>query len=95
MRCGWSCKNLGSEHGQAPHAFRIRVDGQLPTSWSDRLGGMDISIEWRGGRPVTELIGPLADHAALARVLERLNELHVALLLVEPIEPTDTTFDGP
>ena len=93
MRCGWPCQNLGSEHKGRPYAFRIRVEGQLPASWPNRLGGMDIAIEWRGGRgPVTELIGPLADHAALARVLERLSELHLPLLLVEPIEPTDTTF---
>ena len=92
MRCGWPCRNLESENVRGPSAFRIRVEGQLPASAADHWGGMDIAIEWRGGQPVTELRGPLGDHAALAEVLERLNELHVALLLVEPIEPTDTTF---
>ena len=86
MRCGWPCQNLGSEHRRGPYVFRIRVEGQLAASWPDRLGGMDISIEWREGRQVTELIGPLADHAALARVLEGLNELHLPLLLVRAVQ---------
>jgi len=90
MRCGWPCQDLGSENMRGPSALRIRVEGQLPASAADRWGEMDIAIEWHEGQPVTELRGAPGDHAALAEVLATLDELHLPLLSVEPVELADT-----
>lgn len=64
--------------------YRIRVEGTLEASWSDRLGGMTISHETSGeGPPTTTLVGELRDQASLAGVLSMLYELHCPVLLVE------------
>ena len=87
MRCGWSSINMASEKLEWPCTYRISLEGELDPSWSDRLGGMDSTIEWREGRgPVTVLLGPLRDQAALAGVLGTLAELRLPLLSVEAVE---------
>ena len=50
-------------HG--PAIYRIHVRGRLDASWSDRVGGMQVT-ETRGadGQPETILVGRLADQAA-------------------------------
>lgn len=41
---------------EEPRAYRIKVEGELSSSWSDRLGGLVITSERREGRrPVTVL----------------------------------------
>jgi hypothetical protein len=72
-----------------PCMYRISVEGELGSSWSDRLGGMDITVEQRereGEQPVTVLLGLLLDQAALAGVLEALYELHLPVLSVQAID---------
>jgi hypothetical protein len=67
-----------------PGDYRIRVQGFLDESWSERLGGLRItagSLEDQG--PVTELVGEVRDQAELAGVLNSLYELHLTLLSVE------------
>ena len=64
--------------------YRIRVEGSLDASWSDRLAGMTISSETSGEEsPTTTLVGELRDQACLAGVLSTLYELHCPVLLVE------------
>jgi hypothetical protein len=64
--------------------YRIRVEGNLEASWSNRLGDMTISHETSGqGPPTTTLEGELRDQASLAGVLSMLYELHCPVLLVE------------
>ncbi len=64
--------------------YRIRVEGSLQASWSDRLAGMTITHETSGeGPPTTTLVGELRDQASLAGVLSTLYELHCPVLLVE------------
>jgi hypothetical protein len=67
-----------------PGKYRIRVQGLLDESFSDRLGGLRIttcSIEDQG--PISELVGQVRDQAELAGVLNGLYELHLPLLSVE------------
>jgi hypothetical protein len=67
-----------------PGKYRIRVQGLLDESWSERLGGMRItasSLKDQG--QVTELVGQVRDQAELAGVLNSLYELHMTLLSVE------------
>ena len=64
--------------------YRIRVEGGLQVSWSERLGDMTISPETLDeGLPTATLVGKLRDQASLAGVLKTLYELQCSLLLVE------------
>ena len=70
-----------------PGSYRIRVQGFLGESWSERLGGMSITTRNRGdNKPVTTLVGIMVDQAALAGVLNTLYELHLTLLSVEYLD---------
>ncbi|MGH2613888.1 MAG: hypothetical protein ACRDJC_01510 [Thermomicrobiales bacterium] len=61
----------------------IRVRGPLSSDWSDRLGGLRIKVVRAGRHTITELVGRLADQAALHGVLAALYELGLPLLSVE------------
>jgi hypothetical protein len=70
-----------------PGKYRIRVQGFLDESWSERLAGMRIttsSLKDRG--PVTSLVGQLRDQAELSGVLSTIYEMHLTLLSVEILE---------
>ena len=70
-----------------PGKYRIRVQGFLDESWSQRLGGMSITKRKRGDhKQVTTLVGIMVDQAALAGVLNTLYELHLTLLSVEYLD---------
>lgn len=86
MRCSWPCRDMGSENMQWPCNYRIGVKGVLASSWPHRLGGMDITIEWRDDRgPVTVLQGSLMDEEDLSAVLETLYGMQLPLLSVEAV----------
>ena len=71
--------------GELP-TYRIRVQGRLGPEWSDRLGGMKVTVEQGAcGAPFTELTGQLTDEAALMGVLEHLYSLRMPLLVVERV----------
>ncbi len=64
--------------------YRIRVQGRIRASWSDRLEGMTITVQTlETGPSVTTLVGELGDQASLVRVLSTLYELHLPVLSVE------------
>ncbi len=87
MRCGWPCRDMGSENIEWPCTSRIRLEGELPSDWPDRLGWMGIAIEWHeGGRPVTVLQCSLMDEEDLSAVLETLSGMHLLLQSVEAVE---------
>ena len=59
--------------------YEIRVEGHLPLSWSDWLGGLAIQLEADG---TSRLRGELPDQTALHGVLERVRDLNLRLLSV-------------
>ncbi len=70
-----------------PATYRIRVQGQLDSSWSNRLGGMTIKTDTAADKPpVTILVGHLPDQASLSGVLNTLYELHLPLLSVKNLD---------
>ena len=72
---------------ETPATYRIRVQGRLDESWSDRLGGMVITSAFTADKePMAILVGHLIDQAALAGVLNALYELHLPLLSVECLD---------
>jgi hypothetical protein len=66
-----------------PATCVIRVRGVLSPDWSVRMGGMRIAVVRTGPHAITELVGRLADQAALHGVLSTLYELGLPLLSVE------------
>lgn len=66
-----------------PATCVIRVRGVLSPDWSVRLAGMRIVTARSGRSPITELVGRLADQAALHGVLSALYELGLPLISVE------------
>ena len=70
-----------------PGNYRIRVQGFLDQKWSERLGGMYITINHREDRKtLATLVGRLQDQAELAGVLNTLYEMHLPLLSVEYLD---------
>ena len=67
-----------------PGRYRIRVQGQLSSSWSSRLSDMVITTRQAANQPsVTTLTGELRDQAALMGVLNALYDMGCPLLKVE------------
>ena len=69
--------------------YSIRVAGFLDQSWSDRLNGMAVmnaSAGQNDKNPVTTLIGPLVDQAALFGVLNTLYNMRLPLISVECLD---------
>lgn len=86
MRHRWSEIGMGS-----PAFYRIVVRGRLDGTWSSQLGGLDIFASGELPElPLTTLSGCLPDQAALLGVLDGLNGLGFALLLVECLAGEDT-----
>jgi hypothetical protein len=72
---------------ETPSNYRIRVQGHLDSTWSNRLGGMAIISEPFAYKPaVTILEGHLPDQASLSGVLNTLYEMHLPLLSVENLD---------
>ena len=68
----------------SPGKYRIRVQGLLDESWSERLGGLRITTSSSKDKgPIAVLVGKVCDQAELAGVLNTLYELHLTLLSVE------------
>lgn len=62
-----------------PEHYEIKIKGHLDPSWSEWLGGMQLThLEGDG----TLLSGPLPDQAALHGLLERIRDLNLTLISV-------------
>ncbi len=69
-----------------PANYRIIVQGTIDENWSERVGGMTVSVvRTATGSSSTELRGLLLDQTALQGVLETLHALHLGILNVERI----------
>ena len=72
---------------EASASYRIRVQGHLDDSWSDRLGGMIITRAFTADKePMTILIGHLKDQGALSGVMNALYDLHLSVISVELLD---------
>jgi len=69
-----------SAPAQPPARYRIRIRGHLDPMWSTWFDSLTVTQAENG---TTELVGPLADQAALFGLLARLRDLGATLLLVE------------
>jgi hypothetical protein len=70
-----------------PGNYRIRVQGFIDESWSERMSGMEITThDGNDNVQVTTLDGLMRDQAELAGVLNTLYEMHLPLLSVEYLD---------
>jgi len=72
---------------EGPASYRIRAQGHLDDSWSDRLGGMVLTRAFTADKqPMTILIGHLKDQGALSGVMNALYDLHLPVISVELLD---------
>ena len=70
-----------------PGFYRIRVQGHLEDTWTERMSGMVITRAFTANKqPMSILIGRLQDQAALAGVMNALYSLHLAVFSVELLD---------
>jgi hypothetical protein len=70
--------------------YRIDVQGELGGDWSNWFSGLTVVSErTNAGFPVTTLIGPVADQAALRGMLCKLWDLNLILISVHRVEADD------
>jgi hypothetical protein len=65
--------------------YQIRIRGHLGPRWTERFGGLGITLEANGD---TLLTGPVVDQAALYGVLRSVRDVGLPLLSVVRIDPT-------
>jgi hypothetical protein len=63
-------------------SYEIRVESHLDVSWSEWLGDLAITHQENGE---TLLTGYIADQAALHGLLNRLRDIGITLISVNPI----------
>jgi hypothetical protein len=66
--------------------YQIKVQGELDQSWSDWLGGVEITAERaEDGSMITTMIVNAADQPALFGVLDRIRDLNFILIHVSRV----------
>jgi hypothetical protein len=73
---------MNQQHFDSPGHYEIRLRGTLPLYWSCWFGGMTITYDDEGN---TLLTGPIVDQAALHGLLDKAQDLGLALLEVRRV----------
>jgi hypothetical protein len=68
--------------------YEIKLQGQLDTKWSEWFYGMTITHEGDG---TTTLYGPLPDQIVLHSVLDRIRDMNLQLISVNPVISDEQT----
>ena len=72
---------------QNPAMYKIKVQGELKESWSEKLQGLQINIERsQGNKPVSVLIGQINDQSALSGVLNALYDFNMTIISVRMLK---------
>lgn len=66
-----------------PAVYQIKVQGALSDDWSERLGGLQISVSRKKtGNTISILTGMISDQTALSGILNALYDSHITILSV-------------
>jgi len=65
-----------------PVVYQIRLKGHLSSQWTDRFGGLSITLADNGD---TLLTGPVMDQAALHGLLKTARDLGLPLISLNPV----------
>jgi hypothetical protein len=76
-------RNTETHPGQTG-VYQIRIRGHLGPRWTNRFGGLTITLEDNGD---TLLTGPVVDQAALFGLLRKVRDLGMPLISVIGVEP--------
>ncbi len=76
---------MNNELGKEIEYYQIKVRGHLDPKWRGWLDNLCIEHKQDGN---TNLIGPLADQAALHGLLNKIRDLGLPLISVNPMDPT-------
>jgi len=78
---------MNSGYYQPQAIYEIRVQGKLDSGWQQWFNGLTITATYMSDQsPVTTLIGPVADQAALRGMLCKLWDLNLTLVSVRRLE---------
>jgi hypothetical protein len=80
----------GKADGQV--VYRIRVRGKLDDRWSEWFSGLTITVE--GDDPPITMIAGAIDQAALRGILNKIWDLNLALVSVNPVEVSGSKTDS-
>lgn len=69
---------------KGPDQYQIHIQGQLGPEWTDWFDGLSVALAEDDG--VTRLTGPVADQAALHRLLKKIRDLGLNLISVNPAD---------
>ena len=76
-------KALSEFSFQKPAVYKIKVQGAISGSLTDRFGGLQINVDRsKDKNPVTILIGQINDQSALSGVLTALYDFHFPIISV-------------
>ena len=79
-------KNKESKHSKSfikPAVYKIKVLGDLHETYTEKLGGLQINVEWITDKEtVSILVGQINDQAALSGILNTLYDMHYTILSV-------------
>ncbi|HEX6304536.1 MAG TPA: hypothetical protein VFZ76_10130 [Anaerolineales bacterium] len=70
-----------------PTVFEIKVSGRLSQELAEWFGLTPHTETTQEGSTVTTLSGPISDQAALFGILNRIRDLGLKLISVNPIKP--------
>jgi len=71
-----------------PTLYAIQISGRLGPEWTEWFGSLVLSVhQTEDGHTITTLMGVLSDQAALFGILNRIRDLGLKLISVNPVEP--------
>jgi hypothetical protein len=78
---------MNPTHHRPRAIYEIQVQGELDRGWETYFGDLAVTLTHTGGQtPLTSLIVPVADQAALRGMLCKLWDMNLTLISVRHIE---------
>jgi len=73
--------------------YKIYLEGHLDLRWEVLFEGFSINHRLSVDKhPITVMIGPVVDQAALYGIIGRLRDLGLALISFQPNDPVETEY---